>query len=240
MLIEEFSEEKSYSEERADKKSQRDSDDLARLYETAEIAEKNLEELVTDHAYLIEEGLVCLDHGFDKDGRMNALFLDSDNSLVIAEIKIGDSEDMLLHCLDYYNRIMDNLADYSRMLKAGDDDMKINIARRPRLIIIATEFSQNLLEKLRWLSIDISVFQIKCIKPMDSKKILPVFFRVSIPETPEIQETNAFVKTVEEEKSRRKLDIYFDAAPETPKDVDSPEETEEDVEETEESEDENE
>lgn len=190
---------------------QKKSDDLSRIYETVDMVESGLENFISEHTYLIEEGLVCLDHSFCRDGRLNALLLDADNSLVVAEIKIGDSSDMLTHCLDYYNKVMQNLPDYARLLN-GDGEMKIEAARRPRMILISQEFSRNTLERLKWLCIDVSAYQIKCIKPRDSKKMLPVFFKVSIPETPELQETTMIETPVSESKKAFKnLDIYFDS-----------------------------
>lgn len=209
MLMKEYSE--NSEADSSDFKEQKKADDLSRIYETVDAVESGVENYITEHAYLIEEGLVCLDHSFCRDGRLNALLLDADNSLVVAEIKIGDSDDMIFHCLDYYNKVMQNLPDYARLLN-GDGEMKIETTRRPRMMLISQEFSHEALERLKWLCIDVSAYQIKCIKPRDSKKMLPVFFKVSIPETPELQEI-----PVQEnqdtggKKVFKNLDIYFDS-----------------------------
>lgn len=209
MLMKEYSDNSEADSMESDE--QKKTDDLSRIYETVDAVESGLENYIAEHAYLIEEGLVCLDHSFSGDGRLNALLLDSDNSLVVAEIKIGDSSDMLTHCLDYYNKIMQNLSDYARLLN-GDGEMKIETSRRPRMMLISSEFSHDIIERLKWMSIDVSAFQIKCIKPRDSKKILPVFFKVSFPETPDIQENPVREPQVfEKKKSFANLDIYFDS-----------------------------
>ena len=211
MLMKEYSE----SEPAEESAARKDPEDMYRIYESADAAESNLESFITDHAYLIEEGLVCLDHSFCPDGRMNALFSDSGNSLVVAEIKIGDSSDMVFHCMDYYDRIMQNLHDYARMLD-GSGESRVETTRRPRMMLISQEFSRETLERLKWLSIDVSVFQVKCIKTRDSNKMLPVFFKVSIPETPELAESFAPEKpSYEKEKRVPKLDIYFGSVQES-------------------------
>lgn len=218
MLLKEYSSD-SAEDTVSSSKEEKKSDDMSRLYENVEVAEKNIEETITEHPYLIEEGMVCLDHKFARDGRINALLLDSGNSLVIAEIKIGDPSDMIDHCLEYYSKVMENISDYARILKGYDDDTEIETTRRPRIFLIAPEFSVEILKKLRWLSIDVSAYQIKCIRPVGSKTILPVFFKVSVPETPEMEEgfktaTAEKAETVVKEKAS--MSLYFDSPQESP------------------------
>ena len=73
-------------------------------YRQVELAESQLEDLIRTGAELIEDGLKYIDHQkiIDK-GRMDVLMVDSGKSIVVAELKINEDDNMLFQGLDYYD-----------------------------------------------------------------------------------------------------------------------------------------
>ena len=70
-------------------------------YRQVELAESQLEDLIRTGAELIEDGLKYIDHQkiIDK-GRMDVLMVDSGKSIVVAELKINEDDNMLFQGLD--------------------------------------------------------------------------------------------------------------------------------------------
>ena len=79
-------------------------------YQSIEISEKQLEDLIRQAPENIEPGLRYIDHQrFTNRGPLDVLMVDSGNALVVAELKVVEEDSMLVQGIDYYDYITRNL-----------------------------------------------------------------------------------------------------------------------------------
>ena len=89
-------------------------------YRQIELAENQLEDLVRIGSELIEDGLRYVDHQKVTDkGRMDVLMVDSGKSVVVAELKINEDDNMLFQGLDYFDYVSTNIEAYARIYKSS-------------------------------------------------------------------------------------------------------------------------
>jgi hypothetical protein len=151
-------------------------------YKQIEVTETKLEDLLRIGTDLIEDGLVYLDHQKNTDkGRLDVLLIDSGKSAVVAELKVTEDDSMLFQGIDYYDYVSTNIEAFARLYKKSELDPTQPV----RLILIAPSFSQSLINRCKWIDINISLFVYKCIQFEDSDEITPVFTEISIPSPPE-------------------------------------------------------
>lgn len=148
-------------------------------YKVVEVLEKDLEEIVRKGSDFIEEGLRYIDHQKrTEQGRLDVLFGDSGNALVVAELKITEDDGMLVQGLDYYDYIVSNIEGFARAYK----EKKIDPTQKPRLFLVAPSFSVSLLNRCKWIDISLSLFTFQCLVFEDNPKdIVPVFKEITIP-----------------------------------------------------------
>ncbi len=154
-------------------------------YTKTDVSEQQLEDLIRRHAGLIEEGLVYVDHQKPAaGGRLDVLMVDSGKSLVVAELKVTQDEGMLLQGLDYYDYVSMHLESFARLYKAH----MINPTQQVRLFLVAPSFSQALVNRCKWLDLQISLFTFSCLKFDGDAAVVPIFAELEIPAPPEILE----------------------------------------------------
>lgn len=148
-------------------------------YKVVEVSETELEEMVRKGAGLIEEGLRYVDHQRRTEGRrLDVLFADSGNALVVAELKVTEDDGMLVQGLDYYDYIATNIEGFARAYK----EKKIEPTQKLRLFLIAPSFSFSLLNRCKWIDIPLSLFTFQCLVFEDNpQEIIPVFKEITIP-----------------------------------------------------------
>ena len=97
-----------------------------RKYKSIELIESQLEDLVRTGSEMIEDGLKYVDHqGVTDKGRMDVLMVDSGNSIVVAELKIIEDDNMLLQGIDYYDYVSTNIDAFARVYKdSGIDQLQ--------------------------------------------------------------------------------------------------------------------
>jgi RecB family endonuclease NucS len=105
-----------------------------------DVSEQQLEELVRRNAEMLEEGLTYVDHQKPTTGggRLDVLMVDSGQSLVIAELKVVQDDQMLFQGLDYYDYVSTQIESFARLYKKHN----INPTQQVRLFLIAPSFSQ--------------------------------------------------------------------------------------------------
>jgi hypothetical protein len=151
-------------------------------YRQIEVTESQLEDLVRIGADLIEDGLKYVDHQKITDkGRIDLLMVDSGKSMVVAELKINEDDNMLLQGIDYYDNVSTNIEAFARIYK----DYEIDPRQSIRLMLIAPSFSQALINRCKWIDANISLYMFKCIKFEDSDETIPIFSEINIPTLPE-------------------------------------------------------
>lgn len=148
------------------------------MYTKIDISERQLEDLVRQHAGLIEEGMAYVTHqNRTPGGRLDVLLVDSGKSLVVAELKVVEDDAMLVQCLDYYDHVSTGVETYARM----HTQHGIDPAQPVRMLLLAPSFSQALINRCKWLDIKISLFTYVCLKFDGSDQLVPVFSEQSIP-----------------------------------------------------------
>ncbi len=146
-----------------------------------EVSEQQLEDLVRRYADYIESGLQFLDHQLSTGGgRLDVLMVDSGKSLVVAELKVVEEDGMLLQGLDYYDYVTAHREAYSRLYKLGDEAATQEV----RLLLIAPGFSTTLINRCKWLDVDISLYRFECLQFEGADGITPVFIEQTIPSEP--------------------------------------------------------
>jgi hypothetical protein len=145
------------------------------------VSEQMLEELVRRHSDMIEEGLSFVDHQKRAaDGRLDVFMVDSGKSLVVAELKIIQDDEMLFQGLDYYDYVSTHIEAFARLYK----QYEIDPTQQVRLFLIAPNFSQTLVNRCKWLDLEISLFTFNCLKFEDDNSIVPIFTEQQITELP--------------------------------------------------------
>lgn len=153
-------------------------------FECVEVSEKELEDMIRQAPHMIEDGLQYITHQKKTNrGSLDILFVDSGNSLVVAELKVVEDDTMLIQGLDYYNDVSNNI----ELLARAYSKFKINPEQDVRLLLIAPSFSILFLNRCRWLDIPVSVFSYRCIQLEKTAEKVPVFNEVTIPFVPVIE-----------------------------------------------------
>jgi hypothetical protein len=134
-----------------------------------EIAEKELEDMLKDNLHLIEEGLKFIDNQIVAGrGPLDILAVDNGGSLVVMELKVVESDDMLVQALDYYDWTLEHIDSVKRMYPRFNVDYE----QSPRLILVAPSFSQTLLRRAVYLTISPELFTFKCLETEGKRGLL--------------------------------------------------------------------
>ncbi|MBS1570915.1 MAG: hypothetical protein JST62_00765 [Bacteroidetes bacterium] len=151
-------------------------------YSTVDISEKELEDLIRQYPDPLEKGLVYIDHQrFTDRGPLDMIFVDSGKSLVIAELKVVEEDGMLMQGLDYYDYIARNFEGICNAYKGFNIDTKQDI----RLVLIAPSFSVNLLNRCKWLDVNLSLYTYSCVHIEELNEKILTFTEVTFPSRPE-------------------------------------------------------
>ena len=151
-------------------------------YAKADVSEQELEDLVRQHAGMIEEGLVYVDHQKSAaGGRLDVLMVDSGKSLVVAELKVVQDDGMLLQGLDYYDYVSTHVEAFARLCR----NHAIDPTQPVRLFFVAPSFSQALVNRCKWIDVPISLFTFHCLKFEGDDDVVPVFAEQPIPTPPD-------------------------------------------------------
>ncbi|MCC6124091.1 MAG: DUF91 domain-containing protein [Pirellulales bacterium] len=150
-------------------------------YQKVDVSEQQLEDLTRKYTGMIEEGLVYVDHQRQTaGGRLDVLMVDREKSLVVAELKIIEDDGMLLQGLDYFDYVSTHVETYARFYK----EHSINPTKEVRLLLIAPSFSQALINRCKWLNLEIRLFAFNCLKFDGQDETVPIFSEQTIPTSP--------------------------------------------------------
>ncbi len=179
-------------------------------YEKKDVSEQQLEDIVRRFPDYIESGLQYVDHQLTVDGgRLDVLMIDSGKSLVVAELKVVEDDDMLLQGLDYYDYVTNHREAYARLYKKHE----IKPAQEVRLFLIAPSFSMRLINRCKWFNVPISLFRFDCLLFDGSTEITPVFNEQTIPSKLEVPSTphtpQDILGWITDADARQRADIFL-------------------------------
>ena len=141
--------------------------------------ESELEAILTENPNVIEEGLSVIDtQVITNSGRLDILGLDSGKALVVIELKIEASDEMLWQTLDYYDWIFRNIDTVKRLYPDSD----IDYSQTPRLMLIAPGFSEVIKRRAVYLETSVELQEYKYLEAGNEKGML--LSPVSIPPAP--------------------------------------------------------
>lgn len=145
------------------------------------ITEKELEDMLKDNLHLVEEGLKFIDNQIAAGrGPLDILAVDSGKSLAVIELKVSESDEMLMQAIDYYHWVFEHIDSIKRMYPTSGVDYR----QAPRLILIAPSFSNALLKRALYLKVQPELFTYKCLEAEGKRGLL--FEAVNLPAIPEI------------------------------------------------------
>jgi hypothetical protein len=87
---------------------------------------------------------------------------------------------MLLQGLDYCDYVSSNAEAFARLYKK----YSIDPTKEVRLILIAPDFSQTLVNRCKWLDLRVSLFTFSCLRLESEEDLLPIFIERQIPTVP--------------------------------------------------------
>lgn len=158
--------------------------------EEKELTEKDLELKISEHPQLIEKGLkLVANQRRAGRGPLDILLLDSGNALVVTELKVAMDDDMLTQALDYFGHVYSHLE--ALALAYEVKGFKIDPSQEPRIMLIAPDFSETLVNRCMWLSVNISLYRYRfLIMKKDGKELGEFidFMPIEIPSKPEREE----------------------------------------------------
>ena len=176
-----------------------------KTYKKADVSEQELEDLIRIHAGMIEEGLVYVDHQKrTTGGRLDVLMADCEKSLVVAELKIVEDDEMLFQGLDYYDYVSTHAETYARLYK----DYQIDPTKEVRLFLIAPSFSRTVINRCKWLNVTISLFLFNCLKFEGENEVIPIFSEQLIstpPPPPEVRTIEQHLAYITDDAVRCKV-----------------------------------
>jgi|GEM_PF-2618659 len=161
--------------------------------------ETELENAVITHADAVESGLVYLDHQKRTEGgRLDVLCVDQDGVFVVMELKNKQDDAMLLQVLeylDYVNENKDRFASfYNKRLKHEGKDIEIDKAAPPRIMLVASGFSDALKKCVKYVDEDyeVSLKQFKYLRSRKTGEAAPYFFDVAVEAPAVFEEPKTF------------------------------------------------
>lgn len=130
---------------------------------------EELEPMIISDPDLIEEGLKILTHQLMTDsGPLDILAIDSDNCLVIIELKIEAVDGHIDQGLRYYDWCSQNISWIAQAYKS----FKINPEINPRLILIAPAYTDTVKRIAKYIDIDLRLFEYIALENEKSEKTI--------------------------------------------------------------------
>lgn len=178
-------------------------------YNKVIVSEQQLEDLVRVYSRAIEDGLTFLEHQrVTARGRLDVLMVDGEKSLVVAELKVVEDDGMLMQGLDYYDWVSTHVESFARLHKTTE----IDPSQKVRLILIAPSFSQTLINRCKWLKVQVSLFTFVCLQFEKDPEIVPVFTEQQIPETeplPELVTRDQILNWIKDQDARPRATAFL-------------------------------
>lgn len=175
-------------------------------------SESALEDLIRRGPGLIEDGLIYVDHQLiTAGGRLDMLLIDSGKSLVVAELKVNLDDGMLMQGVDYCDYVTAHIDALARLYHPRGFDFD---PQKPvRLMLIAPAFSQTLVNRCKWIDIDISLFSFACLKFENETDLVPVYNRqepTTFPKVPELSSIEEHLKYITDPKAQADAAKFLD------------------------------
>jgi len=130
--------------------------------------EKELQQIIISELHTIEKDLtvICTGVRIDDKTILDILCHDQNGQLVVLQLAMNRDDNIAfegLRCLEYIERV-------KGLLMATYNNTKINIAEKPRLIIVAPSFSETMLNLVKYINgVKIDLYEWEYLKISDKK-----------------------------------------------------------------------
>jgi len=142
--------------------------------------EKELEMIIYKNSTYLEEGLKIIERQFPSEsGPIDLLAVDTDNNLVVIELKIKESDDILIQALRYYDYCIQNYDRIKNMYPEKIDELSGEI----RIILLAPSFSYGLQKAAKYIEPQLDLIEYDYIE-VEKQKVLYCKNRVIEPTKP--------------------------------------------------------
>jgi hypothetical protein len=125
--------------------------------------ECDLEDMVIKDIEAVEKGLTFLSHQPPANGNfIDVLAVDAGGVLVVMELKVEGEDEMLIQALDYYDYVYSNLDRLAKEFKEFKG-VRVNTEEDPRIMLIASSFTDRLKRAARHVEPDIKLVEYSCL-----------------------------------------------------------------------------
>ena len=124
--------------------------------------EREIESFIIRNPDQLEDGLKILGHQVETDrGPLDVLAVDRNETLAVIEIKRDEADThALVQALDYYDWVFENRATLAQFYRKE----KINIWKTPRIILVAEDFSSQLMTMAKHFRSSIDLRTYVCLE----------------------------------------------------------------------------
>ena len=144
--------------------------------------EKELHSIIEKELDALEEGLVLLKYEYSlTKGIPDFLCVDSGGRFVVIEVKLQEDENVLFQALRYYNEVERDRYIIAKMFPKKN----INPEERPRIILIAEKFSEDIRRLTNLVIPDVELYEYTLLSISEGKEGI-CFHPVSLPKIEEI------------------------------------------------------
>ena len=164
------------------------------------VEEKELEDLLVEDSDEIEEGMKILGRQIMTDsGPLDILAVDADNVLAVVELKNEVNDDQLDQGVRYYDWVRSRIEWISR-----SHGGKVDVTSPPRLILIASGFSENLRKVAKYVDVELDLKEYHVMQIGEGEKhVLCKSLEQEVPPEPSIIPTKqVHLSRIEDDKVR--------------------------------------
>lgn len=169
-------------------------------------SEKELHGIIEKEIDAIEEGLQILKYEFGiNKGRPDFLCVDSGGRIVIIEVKLQEDENILFQALRYYNDVDKERYAIAQMFS----EKGVNPEEHPRIVLIASKFSDDLRRLCTLISPDIDLFEYTVLSSSDGAEGI-CYHPVTIPKIEDILSKPIKISDLKEYITKDEIKPRFD------------------------------
>ena len=130
--------------------------------------ETELETLIVRNLDVIETGLKLISHQVRTgSGIIDILCSDADNRLTVIELKVKESDRVLLQALTYHDWVNENALAIKEMFPKARE---VDAGKSPRLILVAPRFSEDLMKAVKYFEPQIDLVEWEYLRSPSGEK----------------------------------------------------------------------
>lgn len=166
-------------------------------------SKEELKQMISNEVSQIEKGLtvVCSDIPIDDKARLDVLCHDNKGQIVVLQLNVEEDDNILLQGI----RNLDYVDKFKSFLKVTYSKHKIDDKEKPRLVLVAPNFSETLRHAVEHMQgIHVDLYEWEYLKIGDHKGLrLQPIFTWKPPEKPKENKTKETTETTEKKQETK-------------------------------------